>query len=157
MWARITDPPYRSVMGFYFRRSQELKSVKRALELHSVRLIDFYDNVDRLPLGKCYDGSAFCERFVLRIPSTVLSKSTTYTSSQRRTRAGRTVRYASSIRVSSFAGAYHRNWRALPIDFFLGVAALLPLCACVAFVVLLCECQRDRLLKKSHLTTKRQR
>ena len=48
MWARINDPPYRSDMGFYFRRSEELKSVKEALELSSIKLINFYDNVHTL-------------------------------------------------------------------------------------------------------------
>ena len=48
MWARITDPPYRSAQGFYFRRSQELKSVKKALEMSKIELADFYENVHTL-------------------------------------------------------------------------------------------------------------
>ena len=48
MWARINDPPYRSVAGLYFRRSEELKSVKKALEHSSTELADFYENVHTL-------------------------------------------------------------------------------------------------------------
>ena len=36
-------------------------------------------------------------------------------------------------------GAYEEGWRPLPIDFFLGIAALLFLLALVACCLLLCE------------------
>ena len=48
MWARIADPPFHSAIGFYFRRSEELKNVKKALELSSTELLDFHENVHTL-------------------------------------------------------------------------------------------------------------